>query len=56
VWYGLSKLLEHYDSAVFSLLGETVSGHTLKHLAAAASALVVLRMLQTSARRQGVRS
>lgn len=56
VWYGLSKLLEHYDSAVFNLLGETVSGHTLKHLAAAASALVVLRMLQTSARRQGVRS
>ena len=56
VWYGLSKLLEHYDAAVFNLLGETVSGHTLKHLAAAASALVVLRMLQTSARRQGVRS
>ncbi len=53
VWYGLSKLLEHYDAAVFNLLGETVSGHTLKHLAAAASALVVLRMLQTSARRQG---
>ena len=53
VWYGLSKLLEHYDAVVFNLLGETVSGHTLKHLAAAASALVVLRMLQASARQQG---
>ena len=56
VWYGLSKLLEHYDAAVFTLLGETISGHTLKHLAAAASALVVLRMLQMSARRRDVRN
>ena len=47
-WYGLSKLLEHYDSTVFSLLGGTVSGHSLKHLAAAVSALVVLRMLQVT--------
>jgi hypothetical protein len=54
VWYGLAKLLEHNDAAVFSLLGETVSGHTLKHLAAAGSALVVLRMLQAGAGRQGI--
>src|SRR5262245_19150499 len=32
--YLLAKLLEHFDAAVFSALG-IVSGHTLKHLAAA---------------------
>ncbi len=44
-WYGLAKLLEHFDGQVFELLGHTVSGHTLKHLAAAVAPLVVLRML-----------
>lgn len=56
-WYGLSKLFEHFDKQVFGLLGNTISGHTLKHLAAAASALVVLRMLSSRtskpARREG---
>jgi hypothetical protein len=46
-WYGLSKVLEHFDARVFELLGYTISGHTLKHLAAAASAFVVLRMLSS---------
>ena len=44
-WYGLSKVLEHFDAEVFALLDYTVSGHTLKHLAAAASAFAILRML-----------
>lgn len=44
-WYGLSKVLEHFDGEVFDLLGRTVSGHTLKHLAAAVATFVVLRML-----------
>lgn len=44
-WYGLSKLLEHADSWVFDVLGQTVSGHSLKHLAAAVATFVVLRML-----------
>jgi hypothetical protein len=44
-WYALSKLLEHFDGQVFDLLNRSVSGHTLKHLAAAAAAFVVLRML-----------
>jgi hypothetical protein len=44
-WYGLSKLLEHFDRQVFDLLNHSVSGHTLKHLAAAAAACVVVRML-----------
>jgi xanthine/uracil permease len=44
-WYALSKLLEHFDSEVFDLLGHTVSGHTLKHLAATMATVVVLQML-----------
>jgi hypothetical protein len=35
--YGLAKLCEGLDQAVFNALGGAVSGHTLKHLAAAAS-------------------
>lgn len=35
-WYVLGKLLEHFDRQVFDALGGMVSGHTLKHLAAAA--------------------
>jgi hypothetical protein len=44
-WYALSKIMEFLDAQVFSLLGYTFSGHTLKHLAAAASAFVVFMML-----------
>jgi hypothetical protein len=44
-WYGLSKLLEFFDAEVFELMGYTISGHSLKHLAAAGSSLVILRML-----------
>mgnify|MGYP001825420289 CR=1 FL=1 len=46
-WYVLSKLLENNDKEVFELLGKTVSGHTLKHLAAAVGAFVIFRMLST---------
>jgi len=44
-WYGLSKLLEHYDGEIFDILGHTVSGHTLKHLAATVATFVALQML-----------
>jgi hypothetical protein len=44
-WYGLSKILEHFDAEVFAVSGYLISGHTLKHLAAAISAFVVLRVL-----------
>ena len=43
-WYGLSKVLEHFDGEIFDLLGHTVSGHSLKHLAAAVATFVILRM------------
>lgn len=44
-WYVLSKVLEFFDGQVFALFDDTVSGHSLKHLAAAMATLVVLRML-----------
>jgi hypothetical protein len=42
--YVLAKLLETFDRQFFAL-GHVVSGHTLKHLAAAVAGLVVVRML-----------
>lgn len=44
-FYALAKILEGYDRQVFAL-GHIVSGHTLKHLAAAAASYWILRMLQ----------
>ena len=44
--YALAKLLEFSDSAVYSV-GSILSGHTLKHLAAAAATFAVLRYFQT---------
>jgi hypothetical protein len=44
--YAFAKVLEHFDSEIFSI-GQIVSGHTLKHLAAAAACLAVLRYFQT---------
>ncbi len=43
-WYALAKVLEEADRLVYAL-GHVVSGHTLKHLAAALSTYWVLRML-----------
>lgn len=45
-WYSAAKALEHFDHEIFAATGNTVSGHTLKHLAAAIAAFVVLRMLE----------
>jgi hypothetical protein len=46
LFYALAKLFEFADHAVFSL-GQIVSGHTLKHLAAAAACCMILRHCQT---------
>lgn len=40
-WYIIAKLLEHYDGAVYHQL-HFVSGHSLKHLAAAVSTVYIL--------------
>ncbi len=44
-WYALAKVFEHFDGEIFEILGRTVSGHTLKHLAGTVATYVVLRML-----------
>ena len=44
-FYVLAKILETADRKVFAI-GQIVSGHTLKHLAAAAAGYWVLRMLE----------
>lgn len=44
-FYAAAKVLEESDRQVFAL-GHIVSGHTLKHLAAAAASYWILRMLQ----------
>lgn len=44
-WYVAAKVLEALDRPIYAL-GEIVSGHTLKHLAAAVSAYMILHMLQ----------
>lgn len=43
-WYVLAKLLESFDSAVLAH-SHLVSGHSLKHLAAAAAGFAAIRML-----------
>jgi len=45
VLYALAKLFEFYDDEIFAA-GEILSGHTLKHFAAAAAGFAILRLLQ----------
>lgn len=42
--YVVAKVLETFDAEVFAM-GHLLSGHTLKHVAAAIAGLIVLRML-----------
>ena len=44
--YALAKVLEHFDDAIYAA-GHFVSGHTLKHLAAASACFAILRYFQT---------
>jgi len=46
ILYLLAKLFEYFDGQIYSL-GHVVSGHTLKHLAAAAACFAILRYFQT---------
>jgi hypothetical protein len=43
--YALAKLFEFYDGAIYSA-GSVLSGHTLKHFAAAAACVAILRYFQ----------
>jgi hypothetical protein len=46
ILYLLAKLFEYFDGQIYSL-GHVVSGHTLKHLAAATACFAILRYFQT---------
>jgi hypothetical protein len=48
-FYVLAKILESADRKIFSATQHAVSGHTLKHLAAGAAGLWILRMLRRRA-------
>ena len=52
MWYACAKLLEHFDGEVFNLLGRLVSGHTLKHFAAAVATFYILKMVALSKSRR----
>jgi hypothetical protein len=43
--YGLAKLFELGDAALFDATGGTVGGHALKHLAAAGACLGLIRLI-----------
>jgi len=45
-WYILAKVLETFDKQILAASGHVVSGHTLKHLAAAMAGFWLLRMVQ----------
>lgn len=42
--YVAAKLVEHLDDIIYRMSGDSVSGHTLKHIAAASAAYVIYRI------------
>jgi hypothetical protein len=46
ILYAAAKFAEAYDRQIFELLGGRISGHTIKHLLAAGSCLVIVLMLR----------
>jgi hypothetical protein len=46
LWYGLAKILEYFDLGIFEMTGEVISGHTLKHIAAAIAVYVMVVYVQ----------
>ena len=49
-WYLVAKVTEHFDKQIFQLTGKRISGHTIKHLAAALTPVSLAMML--AARKQ----
>ncbi|MEE8517314.1 MAG: alkaline phytoceramidase [Alphaproteobacteria bacterium] len=45
-WFALAMVLEKLDHGIYALLGGAISGHGLKHLAAAMAALTVAAMVR----------
>jgi hypothetical protein len=46
IWYGLAKVFETFDLAVFRLSGGLLSGHSIKHVVAAIAVLAIVRQLK----------
>jgi hypothetical protein len=46
----VAKVTEHFDKRIFQLTGNRISGHTIKHLAAALTPVSLAMML--AARKQ----
>ncbi|MCZ4281496.1 hypothetical protein O4H49_11955 [Kiloniella laminariae] len=51
-WYVLAKILEYFDAEIFASFGSLISGHSLKHLAAALAVLMVAGMLGNCPKKQ----
>jgi hypothetical protein len=45
-WYVLAKVTEYFDASIFELTRRVVSGHSMKHVLAAAGCCSILLMLQ----------
>jgi hypothetical protein len=45
-WYGLAKVFETFDLQVYRLLGGAVSGHSIKHVLAAAGVFAIVWQLR----------
>lgn len=48
-FYALAKVFEHFDFQIYHLIGDLVSGHTLKHLTAAMATACVIPMWRAGA-------
>jgi hypothetical protein len=53
LWYAIAKVFEYFDKEIFDLLGGTVSGHSLKHLASAVAVYMIVDMLLRSVAEAG---
>lgn len=45
-WYVAAKVLEYFDDAIFTATAQIVSGHTLKHIAAAIGTAWMIRYMR----------
>jgi hypothetical protein len=46
LWYGLAKMFETFDLQIYRLLGDVVSGHSIKHLLAALGVFAIVWQLR----------
>ncbi len=55
VFFGLAKLVEKYDSEIYGLLGETVSGHSLKHLLMSAAGFRIIGLYRVVIKKEYIK-